>query len=149
MTVYDLISKHEGRKSKPYKCPAGHWTIGVGHNMDSSPLPQDIDFFLKQNGCITAEMIDRLFENDVRSAVADCHVLFPDFDNFSEIRKMALIDFVFQLGFRKARTFKRTIHAINIGNWSDAAREMERSDWFKQVPKRAAEIINMIEEGEV
>lgn len=149
MTVYDLITKHEGRKDKPYKCPAGHWTIGVGWNLDSNPLPEDVDFYFKQNGKITDEMIDRLLETSVRWAVNDCHVLFPEFDSFAEVRKMALVDFVFQLGFKKARTFVKSIAAINTGRWSDAAREMEKSTWFVQVPRRASEIINMIEYGEV
>lgn len=147
MTVYDLITNHEGRKAKPYKCTAGHWTIGVGHNMDANPLPPDIADYLQKHGRITDEMIDRLLENDVRAAVADCHVLFPEFDSFSDPRRMALTDFVFQLGFKRARTFSKSIAAINTGRWRDAAQEMGDSTWFTQVPKRATEIISMIEIG--
>ena len=27
----EMIKHHEGVRSKPYRCPAGLWTIGVGH----------------------------------------------------------------------------------------------------------------------
>lgn len=147
MTVYELIEKHEGRKNKPYRCPAGSWTIGVGHNFDANPLPPDIDYYLKQNGQITDEMIDRLLEADIRAAVADCHVLFPNFDSFSEARRMALTDFVYQLGFFRTRRFIHSIACINTGRWDKAGEQMRQSEWYKQTPKRAQEIIEMIEAG--
>jgi lysozyme len=149
MTVYDLITKHEGRKSRPYHCPAGALTIGVGHNCDSNPLPPDIAAHLEKCGSITDDMIDRLLEKDVRAAVADCHVLFPGFDEFTEARKMALVDFLFQLGFHRARTFAHAIAAINTGRWEDAAKEMRNSAWAKQTPERAGRITDMIETGEI
>jgi len=34
MTVYELITKHEGRRKKPYKCSGGKNTIGIGWNFD-------------------------------------------------------------------------------------------------------------------
>ena len=147
MTIYDLIEKHEGRKNKPYKCTAKHWTIGVGWNLDANPLPEDIAFYLKQNGEITDDMIDRLLQISVGAAVVNCHRLFPGFDKFAENRRMALTDFVFQLGYAGARCFIKTIAAINANNWEGAAREMEKSNWFYQTTNRAAEIINMIEGG--
>lgn len=147
MTVYDLIEKHEGRKLKPYKCPAGKNTIGVGWNMDDNQLPPDIEAHLKETGRITDTMADRLLETSVAHSIHDCHVIFPEFDSFSENRRMALTDFVFQLGFRKARSFTNAITAINAGNWSLAATHMSRSIWYEQVPKRAEEIIGMIERG--
>lgn len=147
MTVYDLIEKHEGRKAKPYKCPAGHDTIGVGWNMEANPLPPAIAEHLKKHGRITQEMIDELFQTSVRQAVADCRVLFPEFDLFSDARRMALIDFVFQLGFARARRFVHSIAAINTNRWADAAKEMLKSRWAEQTPKRAETITDMIEEG--
>jgi GH24 family phage-related lysozyme (muramidase) len=60
---------------------------------------------------------------------------------------MALIDFVFQLGKTKALKFHHTIAAINTGRWEDAANHMRQSAWFKQVPKRAVEVTDLIEAG--
>lgn len=133
MTVYDLITYHEGRKSTPYKCPAGNNTIGVGWNIDANALPPDIAAHLQKHGRITEDMIDRLLDISVRHAVADCHVLFPEFDHLADIRRMALTDFVFQLGFKRARTFKRMIAAVNSGQWNDAAKEIINSDYYRQL----------------
>jgi len=36
-----LIKHHEGVRSKPYRCPAGLWTVGVGHLIgDGKSLPE-------------------------------------------------------------------------------------------------------------
>ena len=147
MTLYEFIEKHEGRRKKPYKCPAGKLTIGVGHNIDANPLPIDIKRHLEKYGSIDNEMIDRLLNADIRHAVADCQVIFPAFNTFSDNRRMALIDFVFQLGFAGARRFTRSVNAINAEKWDDAARYMSESLWARQTPTRAKEVIQLIKEG--
>ncbi len=147
MTIPEFITKHEGRRKKPYKCTAGKNTIGVGWNFDDNPLPPHIANYLKNYGEITDEMIDLLLQMSIARADADCRVLFPDFDNFSENRKMALTDFVFQLGLVRASKFVNSIHMINTGQWEEAAQNMLASKWAEQVPKRATEVTNLIERG--
>lgn len=142
-----MLTKHEGLKHRPYRCSAGAKTIGVGHNYEANPLPPDIANYLKANNWITDSMIDRLLETDIRQATADCRVLFPDWDNFSDRRQIALVDFVFNLGFRRAAQFTNTIAAINTGRWKDAAGNMRNSLWATQVKGRAKTITAMIEEG--
>jgi len=149
MTLYEFIEKHEGRRKKPYKCPAGKLTIGVGHNIDANPLPPDIQNYLTKYGYITEDMIDRLYDIDVRHATADCKVLFPQFETFSEARQWALINFVFQLGFTGAKKFTRSVKAINEARWDDAARYMMQSLWAKQTPLRAKRITRIIKTGEL
>lgn len=149
MDVYEFIEKHEGRRARPYLCPAGANTIGVGWNMDANELPPDVSHFLTENGHITDEMIDRLLKTSVRQAVADCRVLFPNFDGIDDARRMALTDFVFQLGFRRTRQFRRAIAAINTNRWEDAAKEMRDSAWYTQTPRRAQEVTDIIETGEL
>ena len=147
MTLYEFIEKHEGRRKKPYRCPAGKLTIGVGHNIDANPLPIDIKRHLEEFGYIDNEMIDRLLNTDIRHAVADCQVIFPQFNTFSDNRRMALVDFVFQLGFTGARRFVRSVKAINAEQWDDAARYMAESEWARQTPNRAKEVRQLIKEG--
>lgn len=147
MTIQELLIKHEGRKKKPYKCTAKKRTIGIGYNYDDNPLPSDIADYLKKNGQITDAMIDRLFFLSVSNAIKDCHKLFPDFDKFSENRRMALVDFLFNLGFKRASGFRHMIAAVNTGRWQDAAKEMLNSTWATQVQKeRVDDLINLITE---
>lgn len=148
MTLYEFIESHEGRRRKPYVCTGGKMTIGVGHNFDDNPLPNDIKKQLEKYGQIDDEQIDRLLNQDIRSAVHDCQVLFPSFNEFSDSRRMALIDWMFQLGFRGVRNFKKAVKAINAEDWELAARNMAESAWAReQTPKRAKEVIELIRVG--
>jgi lysozyme len=147
MTLYEFIAKHEGRKRKPYKCPAGYNTIGVGWNMDANPLPPDIKKQLDQYGQIDDEMVDRLLNISIRHTLADCQVIFPSYNTFSDARRMALADFVFNLGFKGAKRFVKAVKYINAEKWPEVAQEMRNSDWYRQVPNRAKEVVSMVEQG--
>jgi len=147
MTIKELLIKHEGYRKKPYKCTAGKNTIGIGYNFDDNPLPKPIKAYLDEHGELNDDCIDALFDISVKTATHDCKTLFPMFGTFSNKRQMALTDFLFQLGYARARKFVHAIAAINTGRWKDAASEMRNSTWAKQVPNRAAEITEMIKEG--
>lgn len=147
MTIEQLLEKHEGRKNKPYLCPAGKLTVGVGHNMESSPLPKDMQAYLDANERITNAMVDELLTSDIAAAKFSCEFIFPEFHAFTTARQNALIDFVFNVGVGTAQKFKKAIHAVNIGHWDEAAEEMLDSTWAKQVKGRAIEITDMIREG--
>jgi len=149
MTLKEFITADEGRKLTPYKCPAGAWTIGVGHNMDAKPLPADIAAHLHKHGAITNEMADKLLEADIREATADARVLYKNFDTMSQVRQSALVNFLFQLGFHKARGFKKANKAINTEDWPTAAKEMLDSKWARQTPQRAQRIATIIEGGKL
>jgi lysozyme len=142
-----MLIRHEGLRQRPYKCPAGYNTIGVGHNFDANPLPEDISKCLQQRNKITMEMVDRLLEEDIEIALKACRRLYPGFDNFTENMQIALADFCFNVGEGTARTFKNTNRAINEERWEDAARGFENSKWYSQVGNRAKEIVAMIRGG--
>ena len=143
----EMLAAHEGRKNKPYKCTAGHETIGVGHNIEANPLPAAMAAYLKENGEITDPMIDDLLEHDIDVATLDCRKVWPGFDTFSENRQAALADFMFNVGIGTARKFVNANSAINSGDWAGAAKELEDSRWFRQVGDRARQIVTIIQEG--
>jgi lysozyme len=103
--------------------------------------------YLHDNGEITIEMLEELFESDVGHALDGCHKLYPDYDNFTENRQNALCDFVFQVGIGTAKTFKHTNACINSGDWDGAADNLMDSEYAKQVPSRAKEVAQLIREG--
>lgn len=142
-----LLERHEGRKKKPYRCTAGKKTIGIGHNIDAKGLPEDIEAFLDEYGYITDEMIDILFDMDVEDTISDCVRLYPDFHTLSDNRMNALIDFVFNVGYKAASTFKNTNIAIRNEMWDVAADGLLASKYAQQVGKRADEIAEMLREG--
>ncbi|MFA7212178.1 MAG: glycoside hydrolase family protein [Bacteroidales bacterium] len=147
MTLKQLLTKHEGRKNKPYKDTKGLATIGIGHNIDAKGLPDDIEAFLEANGYITDEMIDRLYEMDISDAITDAIRLYPALKSFSEPRIFALIDFVFNVGYKTASTFKNTNKAINEERWDDAADGLLASKYARQVGRRARDVAEMLRDG--
>ena len=49
MNIKDFIIKHEGLKLKPYICPAGKITIGVGRNIEDNGISEDEAMYLLNN----------------------------------------------------------------------------------------------------
>jgi lysozyme len=142
-----MLTRHEGRRKKKYRCSRGKWTIGVGWNMDAWPLPADIDSYLRVRGEITEGMIDRLLDISITTATNNCRDIYPGFDGFSETRRFALIDLCFNLGVNGLLKFKKAMAAIKIGDWNEAANQFCDSDWFTQVGVRGPEIVGMIRNG--
>ena len=145
--LLDMIRRHEGLWLKPYFCPGGHKTIGYGWNMEAHPLPEDIASCLRVMGEITKDMAERLLNISVDTATRQARGIYPGFDGFTENRRHALVDFVFNLGVGGALKFKQMRHAIEAGDWNYAADCMIESKWYQQVGNRAKEIVGLIREG--
>lgn len=132
----DLIKKHEGFRSSPYRCSAGKITIGWGRNLDDVGL--------------TEQEAEILLQNDIKRAEDDLQTVFaPDF-LFSVLtynRYSVLVNMVFNLGITRFRGFKNMIKAVKEKDWDRAALEMLDSRWAKQVKTRAYELARMMEKG--
>ena len=87
-----LIKHHEGVRSRPYRCPAGLWTVGVGHLIgDGKSLPKSWDrLFTKEeiDGILKRDL--RRFELGVRKMLPNVPLRQHEFD--------ALVSFCFNLG---------------------------------------------------
>ena len=87
-----LIKHHEGVRSRPYRCPANLWTVGVGHLIgDGKSLPDS------WNRTFTENEIDGILKSDLRRFELGVHKMLPnvllrqhEFD--------AIISFCFNLG---------------------------------------------------
>ena len=71
-----MLKHHEGVRYKPYQCPAGLWTIGVGHVMypEQAKIPSSIEGMarrkawplkLEDNRKWSEEEVDKLLAKDV------------------------------------------------------------------------------------
>ena len=68
-----LLRHHEGVKNKPYKCPAGLWTVGVGHLIgDGKTLPAS------WNKTFTQEEIDGILKHDLNRFELGVHKMLPN-----------------------------------------------------------------------
>lgn len=125
----------EGCRSVVYDDHNGIPTIGIGHNLKSNPLPQEI--------------IDAIYEYDARNATLVCRDNFSDFESFTPNRQVALIAMAFQLGQRRFQGFKQMLQAVNAGDWDRAAAEALDSDAARDplLRKRFSEYHDLLKHG--
>lgn len=151
MSYRDHLKDHlidfEGLRYEPYHCSAGKLTIGVGHNIEAHPLPKWIQAYLDEHGKIELTMILALLEKDIDYAEQDARALFESFNDFSSGRKVAVVDLLFNLGRTTFSRFITTIAAIRHQQWDAAAAALKNSKWYRQVGRRAVEVIRLIKEG--
>ena len=87
-----LIKHHEGVRSRPYRCPANLWTVGVGHLIgDGKSLPDS------WNRTFSQEEIDGLLKSDLRRFELGVHKMLPNVP-LRQHEYDAIISFCFNLG---------------------------------------------------
>jgi lysozyme len=87
-----LIKHHEGVRNKPYRCPAGLWTVGVGHLIgDGKQLPDDY------NKTFTDREIDGILKADLRRFELGLSKLLPNVP-LKQNEFDSLVSFCFNLG---------------------------------------------------
>ena len=95
--LVEQLKDHEGVRLKPYICTAGKLSIGIGRNLD------DVGISLRE--------AETMLFNDIEEARKQLNDIFDNFDTFSEIRRIALIDMMFNLGKSRFLGFKKMITA--------------------------------------
>lgn len=133
MNIKELLIEEEGFRLRPYRCPEGKLTIGVGRNLD------DVG--------ISIEEAEYLLDNDIDKAKAAANRLVDNFHLLSDTRKDALTSMVFQMGEHGVSQFKNMILAINTSKFDTAAIEMLDSRWATQTPERANRHAEMMKDG--
>jgi lysozyme len=87
-----LIKHHEGVRNRPYRCPAGLFTVGVGHLIgDGKSLPES------WNRTFTEAEIDGILKSDLRRFELGVHKMLPNV-SLRQHEFDAIISFCFNLG---------------------------------------------------
>lgn len=160
-SLKDQLILHEGLKLKPYKCPANKWTIGVGRNLDDVGLSKDEQrkllgtFGLNRKEVIDALLIrgiseeEALFllDNDIKKCVDDVKK-FPWFESLDPVRQKVIVDMRFNLGLAGLKKFRKMISHLEVGEYSNAAKEMKDSKWYWEVGNRSRRLVKMMATGQ-
>jgi len=94
-----LIKHHEGVRNRPYRCPAGLWTVGVGHLIgDGKSLPES------WNRLFTKEEIDGILKRDLQRFERGVLKMLPNVP-LRQHEFDCLVSFCFNLGLG---TFQRS-----------------------------------------
>ena len=87
-----LIKHHEGVRSRPYRCPANLYTVGVGHLIgDGKSLPES------WNRTFSQEEIDGLLKSDLRRFELGVHKMLPNVP-LRQCEFDSIVSFCFNLG---------------------------------------------------
>ena len=119
----------EGDKARMYKCPAGHWTIGAGINLEVQEMPEHI-----RRLWLTHIL------NDVEKKLNDDPAIpFPILkqDFIIHNADLVMLDMAYQMGVNGLKGFKNMLRAIHDLDWEKAADELLDSNYARQTPNRA------------
>jgi lysozyme len=142
--IREMLIQHEGYRAKPYKCTAGYWTVGVGHNLEAKPIKGRTVQSLAIMP-LTHQQYMELLDKDIKDAEKDARRLVPNLDKLQPHQKAVIVDMAFNLGGTRFATFKRFLAAVNAGDWATAVKEMQNSKWYRQVGNRSRNLVAMIE----
>jgi len=144
----DDLKRHEGYKTKVYKCSAGKDSIGHGYNLEANcqNLSSEVLASLYQYG------IDREFAEvlligtlkDVEHQLEEALDFFPD---LTEARRDVLCNMGYNLGVPGLLKFKVTLGLLAKGKYVEASIQMLQSKWAKQVGNRARYLANVMRTG--
>lgn len=139
--MIEELKLDEGRapNDKGYQCSAKKWTIGYGHNIETTPIPDRI--------------AEDLLSHDIGVVLSQCE-RFDWFYPLSDVRKRVIVNMVFNMGANGVSSFGCMIAAIKREDWEDAAWEMLNttkhgiiidSKWLDDVGDRARRLARMME----
>lgn len=132
------IRANEGYRRYAYTCSAGKLTIAIGRNIDHGG-----------RGIDEVEAI-YLLDRDISECLIDLAYIFPEFKQYSDGRRLALVDMRFQLGPIKFRTFANMIACVKARDWAGASREALDSKYArKDTPERALRVADLLRKGRV
>jgi lysozyme len=134
--LLEMLKRHEGVRSHVYLCSAGYETIGVGRNISKSGMG------------LSDDEVNYLLENDILRVIKELSSEYPWFNDLDDVRKDAMIDISFNLGATRLRGFKKALAAMEVADYTLAAKEFLDSKWSRDVKGRAHELASMIETGE-
>lgn len=134
----------EGDRRVRYRDTRGIWTIGIGHNLEVSPLPAG------WTEPLTDAQIDALFDHDIAGTLVRLDQRLPWWRNAPEPVARSLANMGFNMGVGQPAAlgrpasglmqFTNTLELIRTGHYAAAADALDKSLWDKQVHGRADRI---------
>ena len=140
--LIEMLKRHEGEvvtngRHLIYKCSKGHWTIGIGRNVD-----------INGGLGLSDKEVDFLLEQDIERVIKELSIEFGWFADLDDVRRDAMIDISFNLGATRLRKFVLALDAMERADYQTASKELLDSDWSRQVKGRSNELASMIATGE-
>ena len=127
----------EGVKYEIYNDHLGYPTFGIGHLV----IDIDPEYGQEVGTPVSEDRVAEAFDKDVTTVIADCEVLYPDFDELPEECQLIIANMMFNMGRPRLKQFKGMKRGVDSRDWNAAADEMIDSNWYRQVPNRAGRLV--------
>jgi len=144
-TLEQQLKFDEGLRLEKYKCTAGRWTIGYGHNLDAHPNWPKGE---KIADTITEEEAEHLLAYDIGNTIISLWGRWPEIISLDKARRDACINMAFQLGINGFLRFRKMKKALMNKDWELAHKEALDSNWSKQTPARARRVASQLLTGQ-
>lgn len=126
------LRRDEGYRRHPYRCTAGHLTVGYGRNLDDKGITETEAQHLLEADIVIAQSL--LATEDYWSDL-DC------------VRQSVLINMVVNLGWSGFKGFRRLRAAVRAHQYSRAADEIMDSQAAKQTGERYHRLAQSMRDG--
>ena len=136
ITPEDLLVVEEGFRPSAYKDSEGFWTIGFGCLIDE-----------RAGGGITEAEGYYLLRNRIAPIYPALDKAIPWWREMNDTRRAVVVSMAYQMGVSGLMKFRRTLRAMQAGDYAGAAKGMRSSLWFKQTPGRAKRAARAMESG--
>ena len=131
------LATDEGVVYEVYLDHLGLPTVGIGHLI----LESDSEYGAEVGTPVTEERVTELFQQDCEIVLADCQILYPDFDDLPEEAQLIIANMMFNMGRPRLSKFKGMKRGVDNRDWDTAADEMVDSGWYRQVTNRAERLV--------
>ena len=133
MNVFDLLKRHESCRLTPYRDSVGVWTVGWGHNCETTPISQAVaDMMLKDDAVGVMRQVEARF-----AALSFWPAL-------SDVRQAVCFDVAYNVGVAGFLKFHLMLDALERGDYGRAADELLNSAAAAIDTDRYAELAEMM-----
>ena len=128
----------EGCVYEIYNDHLGYPTFGSGHLV----IESDPENGQAVGTSVSEDRVAEAFDEDIKSVLRDCNILYPDFDDLPEEAQQIIANMMFNLGRPRLSKFAGMKRGVDAKDWDVAADEMVDSRWYRQVGARAERLVN-------
>lgn len=132
---------HEGVKYVSYYDTRNLLTAGIGHLLRANEISK-----YPLGTAVSKEQVNAWFEKDSVSSIkgAQNFLGMDTWGELSDVRKRAVADLCYNMGYGGLSQFVRFRAAMKAGKWDLAVQSLRESKWYGQVGRRAGDIITMV-----
>lgn len=139
--IIEQLTRDEGFRPEPYDDTRGFKTVGIGHNLDAHPLPNEVYPMSLERG-------QALLSYDLFSVTAVLYHDLPWVATLPDVYKGVLQNMAYNMGAKGEEAFHHMLADIQAGNYEQAAIAGAQSAWYTEVGDRAKRLMEQLRTGE-